>query len=273
MDPPIAFTHASAYPPHTPTCLAVAELGAGRSGSVLLTSAALEQVEWVPSERHSQRLESSTVGPLRRPARMTTTHSTSDMPVTTAADAASKRVARDAQLADLLRSSAAGNASAFESFYDQTVGYAQALARRMVRPGDLDDVLADAYFQAWREAARFDPQRGGAVAWLLTVVRTRALDLLRQHRANQHEELTDDTPETESSWPGPDELLANTRADSRLHAALAELSANERWVLGLAYFRELTHQQIAQCTGLPLGSVKSLILRSQTKLRERLNSA
>lgn len=190
-----------------------------------------------------------------------------------ARDARADRDKRDAELAELLRAAGRGNAGAFEAFYDRTVGYANAFARRLVKPDDLDDVLSDAFFQAWREAARFDATRGSAVTWLLTLVRTRALDLLRQRRHTASEAPEAELAEHASDLPGPDDVLALARDSSRLHAALAALSTNERWVLGLAYFRELTHQQIADCTGLPLGSVKSLILRSQVRLRGLLGDA
>ena len=189
-------------------------------------------------------------------------------PVADPAQAA--RAERDQALAALLRDAAAGNARAFEAFYDATIVYAQALARRMVRPGDLQDVLADAFFQAWREAPRFDATRGTAVTWLLTLVRSRALDLLRHQRASPEVESPQDAPEVAAHLPGPEELLAGVQAGTRLHAALAELSSNERWVLGLAYYRDLSHREICAETGLPLGTVKSLILRAQTKLHEQL---
>ena len=184
--------------------------------------------------------------------------------------AAAARAERDSKLAGLLAEAATGNTRAFAAFYDATVGYAQALARRMVRPADLDDLLSEAFFQAWREVARFDVARGSAVTWLLTMVRSRALDMLRRQRASPEVESPEDLPETSGGLPGPDELLAGTETQSRLHAALAELSRNERWVLGLAYYRELSHREICEQTGLALGTVKSLILRAQAKLREQL---
>ena len=184
-----------------------------------------------------------------------------------------ERAERDALLACWLAEAAAGKATAFESFYDATVGYARALGRRMVKAADLDDLLADAFFQAWRDAARFDAQRGSAVTWLLTLVRSRALDLLRRQRASHEVEAADDLQaETASDLPGPDELLSGTQAGTRLHAALALLSPSERWVLGLAYYADLTHREICVQTGMPLGTVKSLILRAQAKLREPLAS-
>ena len=88
--------------------------------------------------------------------------------------------------------------------------------------------------------------------------------------------MTENAP-SDSSTPsdaaGPPDLPARAQAGSRLHQALSGLSAQERWVLGLAYYRELTHAEIAAATQLPLGSVKSLITRAQHKLRAHLAAA
>jgi len=155
------------------------------------------------------------------------------------------RADRDARLAELLHQAAAGRTSAFEAFYDATIGYARAL----VRPADLDDLLAEAFFQAWREAARFDRVRGNAVSWLLVIVRSRALDLLRRQRAARDDDTAPDLPD---SAPGSDELLRHAQAGTRLHGALAQLSSQERWLLGLAYYRELSHSEIAGLAAEPV---------------------
>ena len=182
------------------------------------------------------------------------------------------RAERDVQLARWLQAAAQGNASAFEFFYDATAAYARTLARRMLHGADTDDLLADAYFEVWRHASRFDPARGSAVTWLLTIVRSRALDLLRHRSAYPSGAGTEagaaDTPGDPADDPA--ERLWREQAGSGLHKALEKLSAAERWVLGLAYFRELTHIEIAACTGLPLGTVKSHVQRAQTKLRTAL---
>jgi RNA polymerase sigma-70 factor (ECF subfamily) len=180
-----------------------------------------------------------------------------------------QRRQRDERLAALLVRSAAGDALAFEAFYDASVVHARTLARRILRERDLDDVLSDAFFQAWREAARFDAGRGSAMSWLLTIVRTRALDSLRQRGVDPGSD-GDDVADAASEDPGPPDLLAQSQAGSLVHRALAELSKQERWMLSLAYYRELTHAQIAEATALPLGTVKSSLLRAQHKLRELL---
>ena len=180
---------------------------------------------------------------------------------------------RDAELARLLQAAATGNANAFERLYDQTIGYVQALLRRMLPHGDIEDVVAELYFQAWRDAASFDAERGSAVTWLLTIARSRALDLMRHRKASPEvasggEQAAVDAASIDA--PGPLDLLASMQANTRLHHALSQLSAQERWVLGLAYYRELSHREVSAATGLPLGSVKSLILRAQAKLRALL---
>ena len=180
------------------------------------------------------------------------------------------RSERDAALATLLRAAANGNADAFERVYDITIGYTQALLRRMLAQADLEDVLAEVYFQAWRDAASFDATRGSPVTWLLTIARSRALDLLRHHKASPEVAAGNEQAAIEAAVleaPGPVDLLTSLQANTRLHRALALLSAQERWVLGLAYYREMSHREVSDATGIPLGSVKSLILRAQAKLR------
>lgn len=182
--------------------------------------------------------------------------------------------ARDGQLAELLRAAAGGDARAFEAFYTATVGHAMAVVRRIAGSGLAEDILSDCYFQAWRDAKRFDPLRGSAMAWLLTMARSRALDRLRQesvrHGGHAAAPETDADTGQPSDSPGPDELMASVEARTRLHAALAHLSASERWVLALAYFRDYSQAEIATLTGLPLGTVKSHMNRAQHKLRAAL---
>lgn len=181
---------------------------------------------------------------------------------------------RDRQLAALVERSAGGDSGAFEAFYDRTIGYAETVARRLLRSADVEDLLADAYFEAWRCAARFDVGRGSAVTWLLTIVRSRSLDLLR-HLAARPDSASGDAEAPEAAFDGADpiEQLWRQRSGRRLHEALAQLEPRERWTLGLAYFRDCTHVEIAAATGLPLGTVKSVLARAQIKLRRALGDA
>jgi len=197
-------------------------------------------------------------------------------PATPAAPAAvlpdEARVRRDAELASLVQAAADGDCTAFEAFYDRTLGYAQAVAGRMLHGADLEDLLADAYFEAWRCAARFDAARGSAVTWLLTIVRSRSLDQLR-HRAARPETADAEAADLRADeGADPVDALWRRQSGQRLHAALAGLDARERWTLGLAYFHDRSHSEIAAITGMPLGTVKSLLSRAQAKLRQMLGA-
>lgn len=194
--------------------------------------------------------------------------------ITFTSAASSDDPARDHELSALISASVAGDARAFESFYERTIHYAYAAARRIVGDAHAEDVLADAYFQAWRDTSRYDGARGNPIAWIVTIVRSRSLDRLRQENV-RHGGISgapefDENSIEDVAVLGPEALLEHTQAASALHAAMRELSANERWCLGLAYFRDLSHSEIAATTGLALGTVKTLISRSQQKLRAAL---
>jgi RNA polymerase sigma-70 factor (ECF subfamily) len=193
-------------------------------------------------------------------------------PPRTPADAEALASAREARRAAWLGAAAAGDVRAFEQFHDDSYGVARGLARRIVPAADVDEVLDDAFFQAWQQCGRFDAARAGATTWLLTLVRSRALDLLRRHAARPASADAEAGAEADQAdpAPGPEALLAQAQAGSRLHAALARLGPQQRWLLGLAFFRDLSHAQIAAQTGLPLGTVKSVLSRAQARLRQQL---
>jgi RNA polymerase sigma-70 factor, ECF subfamily len=182
----------------------------------------------------------------------------------------------DPDLAVQLLAAAKGDVHAFETFYQLSVGRTYALVRRMVGGYWVEDVLADAYFQAWRELASFDPQRGTAIGWLMSIARSRALDKLRSEKLRSTEPLDESAllqlSNALGEQPDPESLLQITRDASRLNHALTQLNPNERWILALAYFRDLTQTEIAVHTGLPLGTVKSLMTRSTRKLKIQLET-
>lgn len=180
----------------------------------------------------------------------------------------SPRSAQDEQLADWLCAAAAGDGDAFARFYDATVTRARTHARRLLRAPDIEDLLSEAFFEAWRNASRFDPLRGSALTWMLCIVRSRSLDKLRSNRVHPSVGNTDllqllDPPDPR---PGPLEIALHAQQHRYVHVAIAQLSARERWLFGLAYIQDLTHSEIAATTGLPLGTVKSHLRRLLRKV-------
>ena len=165
--------------------------------------------------------------------------------------------------------------AALANFYDLTVSRVYAVALRIVRRIDLaEEVVSDVYLQVWRDARRYDTERGKVLGWLLIIARSRALDLLRrQDEAFSHPEPYDLVAEPESNQHGPQDLLAASQAGSALHAALHKLSALQRQLLAQAFFRGLSHQEIAEQSCMPLGTVKTHIRRALRELRHLLGEA
>lgn len=166
----------------------------------------------------------------------------------------------------------AGDEQALAALYDATVARLYGLALRITRsPQTADEVVEEAYFQAWQQAAGYTPVRGPVIAWLLTICRSRALDALR--RRDPAECVADPAAllaDTADEGGDPCDLLSATRRSSAVHGALAQLAPAARQLIGLAFFRGLTHSEIAQVTGQPLGTVKTTMHRACRKLQALL---
>lgn len=176
-------------------------------------------------------------------------------------------------LAELIGRVVDRDEAALAQLYEQTSGRVFGLVLRITRRHTLaEEVVEDTYWQVWRQAPRFDSSRGSALAWLMAMARSRAIDALRSQARFEHDEL-DAEAHADSADPAgqaPQDLLDATRSGARLHQALAELDALPRQLVALAFFRNLTHEEIADQTHLALGTVKSHIRRALLQLRRRL---
>ena len=161
---------------------------------------------------------------------------------------------------------------ALTALYDATLSRVYGIVLRVVRRHQLaDEVVEDTYFQVWRQAARFDASRGRALPWLLGMARSRAIDAIRHEARFQHDSLDDDSgPDIEDQRPAADDLLDAARGHADVHRALMLLNAQPRQLVALAFFKGLSHEEIASQTSLPLGTVKSQIRRALLTLRQTL---
>ena len=183
-------------------------------------------------------------------------------------------VERDRILATLVDRMAKKEEGALSELFDMTGKRLHSFALRIVRDvGLAEEVTEDALFQAWREAHRFEAGRGKVITWLLTICRSRALDALRRADIAECVEDPDEFRSHEASLMAePEQLIAQFETGSAVHAALLLLPAKERQVVSLAFFRGLTHQEIADHWQMPLGSVKTLMHRAFAQLRTQLEA-
>ena len=173
---------------------------------------------------------------------------------------------------------AAGDERALGELYDRHGSTVYALARAIVgERADTEEVVADAFGQAWRTAGQFDPARGSVPAWLATITRTRALDLVRARgrrskvlaRAAQESDAGFATPLAPSDAPDRDVERQETR--QLVTRSLRGLPEAQRRVIELAYFGGLSHSEIAAELKEPLGTVKTRLRAGMEKLRDALS--
>jgi len=177
-----------------------------------------------------------------------------------------------AELEALLRRCAAGDRSALESLYTRVAPLLLAVLIRMLKRRDVaEDALQDVFVNVWQRARQFDPMRGRALAWLVSMARYRAIDLQRAQRpAVPLSDVSALEPQLQSE--GPAESTDLRGVGSALLRCLEQIAAPQRRCLLLAYQEGLTHSEIARAVNEPLGTVKSWVRRSLGALRRCLDS-
>lgn len=178
---------------------------------------------------------------------------------------------------ELLRRMAAGDESALGTLYDRWSPLVHSVVARIV--GDADDaeeLVEEAFLQAWRQAGRYEGTRGGVSTWLVVIARSRALDRVRLagHRRAAAAEPLENAESAGSLLPDTHTPLAAAEiAETRqiVHAALEKLPPDQRETLEMAYFKGMSQSEIAEATGQPLGTVKTRCRLGLQKLREALS--
>jgi RNA polymerase sigma-70 factor (ECF subfamily) len=181
----------------------------------------------------------------------------------------------------LVRRMAAGDEQALSAFYGRWFPIVNALITRMLRSADdVEDVVEETFWQAWRQANRFAADRGSVQTWVLTIARSRALDRLRAARRLREESLVDSTDSgaidgsatSARSTSDPSADAEHSERRQLVVAALSELPQEQRQALELGYFGGLSQTEIAERTGQPLGTIKTRMRLAMLKLRDRLAS-
>lgn len=163
--------------------------------------------------------------------------------------------------------------SALNELYDLCVEQVYHIAYSILRnEADSEEVACDVFEYAWRKASFYSNERSSVMSWLLMISRSKAIDLLRQRKPVSSLSGEFDFIDIEDDDFKPDELIAQFQENSVLKTQINSLNEIQQHVIALAYFKDLSHQQIALALQLPLGTVKSHIRRALLALHSILST-
>jgi RNA polymerase sigma-70 factor, ECF subfamily len=171
---------------------------------------------------------------------------------------------------ELLEGVARHDEASLAALYDRYHLLAFSLALRVVHDrGRAEDVVQDAFLAVWRKAGSYAAGRGSVKTWLTSIVRNRAIDVIRARRES---DADDDAILMSLRDPRPSVVEQVTASLDRdvIRAAIAELPIDQRQAIAMAYFEGRSHSEIAEVTGLPLGTVKSRIRLGMHRLKTAL---
>lgn len=175
----------------------------------------------------------------------------------------------------LLVATANGDQQAFATLYDRFSPRVYGLVKKVVRDPSLSqDTVQEVMTELWRTSPRFDPERGNAVSWILTLAHRRAVDAVRREQSARDRADTVGRRE-DATRPFDDVSEAVTVADEheQIRTALDVLTDLQRQAIELAYFEGMTYREVAQDLGVPLGTIKTRMRDGMIRLRDTMGVA
>ncbi len=178
----------------------------------------------------------------------------------------------DRELIGLIGRTAEGDETALGALYDKTGSYVYGLAFRVLNDSTMtEEVTMDVYMQVWKQAGKFDQERGNPMVWLTVLARSRAIDRLRVGKKDREtreplEEISDERDEAHD----PEQRSVYSEQGRIVRQALNSLPSEQRVIIELAYFEGLSQSEISTQIGEPLGTVKTRVRLGMVKLRNLL---
>jgi RNA polymerase sigma-70 factor, ECF subfamily len=173
----------------------------------------------------------------------------------------------DSDLTRMIGSVADGDQAAFASVYDSLVPTVYGVVRRVLRdPSQAEEVTQEVFVEIWRQASRFDPDRGSVRTWAVVIAHRRAVDRVRSEQSHRDRQSTASAAAVDAPATPEDDAIDYDEG-RRAKAALQTLPAAQREALELAFYDGLTHVQIADRLGVALGTVKTRIRDGLIRLR------
>ena len=167
---------------------------------------------------------------------------------------------------------ASGDETAFAELYDEIAATVYGIVLRVVRdPAQSEEVTQEVFVELWRRAARFDSARGGVRGWAVTIAHRRAVDRVRSEQSWRDRQRRDAAVQAGAA-DSPSDVVIDSFDRDRARLALTELSDTQRHALELVYFDGLTHVEVAEHLGVPLGTAKTRIRDGLIRLRSLMEA-
>lgn len=164
-----------------------------------------------------------------------------------------------------------GDRRAFADLYDATAARVFGLVRRLlIDPSQSEEVTQEVYLEIWQTAARYRPERGSAMSWMLTLAHRRAVDRVRASQASRDRDVKVGIRDYRREYDHVAEHVEIRLESDRVRVALAGLTELQRQAVELAYFGGLSHTEIAAELHVPVGTIKTRIRDGMIRLRDAL---
>jgi RNA polymerase sigma-70 factor, ECF subfamily len=179
-----------------------------------------------------------------------------------------------ASLNDLLGLVADGDQAAFGQLYDQSSGRVLGLVRRLLKDhAQSEEVTQEIFLEIWQNARRYDPAKGSATTWILTMAHRRAVDRIRSSQSTRDRDNRIGLRDMETEYDSVSESVEISVEHERVGQALKRLTELQRQAVTLAYYGGYSHSEVAEMLKVPIGTVKTRLRDGLIRLRDELGVA
>ncbi|WP_241979004.1 MULTISPECIES: sigma-70 family RNA polymerase sigma factor [Cryobacterium] len=175
---------------------------------------------------------------------------------------------------ELLARVALGDQSAFGELYDQIAPRVLGLVKRLlIDHAQSEEVTQEIFLEIWQSATRYEPTRGGASTWILTMAHRRAVDRIRSSQAGRDRDTKIGIRDLAVAYDHVAETVEVRIEHERVEKAMTRLTQLQRQAVSLAYYGGFSHSEVADMLHIPLGTVKTRLRDGLIRLRDELGVA
>ena len=175
---------------------------------------------------------------------------------------------------DLLERVAQGDQRAFAALYDQISPRVFGLVKRLLRDhAQSEEVTQEIFLEIWQSAIRFDPNKGGAATWILTMAHRRAVDRIRSSQSSRDRDTRIGIRDFKPDYDHVAETIEIRIEHERVEKAMSRLTELQRQAVTLAYYGGYSHSEVSEMLSVPIGTVKTRLRDGMIRLRDELGVA